>query len=155
MTVEAGAGEEPAATGSSPIDELCDRFTAELSGGRRPKIEDFLGGLKGSEHDAALRELLTREIALRRSGGQQPARAEYGARFSAPPQTIEAAVGAGTAADLTNSDAGEDTASARTTSQGGSLGPAVSVHATTVPDGHRIESRPLFRVRGRRDGAEA
>jgi len=146
MASEDGAGEQPAATGSSPIDELCNRFTAAWRGGSRPKIEDFLSELMGSEHDTALRELLIREIALRRSRGEQPAPDEYRARLAARAGTIEAAFGAGSradlaaggAADLPISPGGDATASAPGTSREGSPGQGASIHPTSVPDGYEI-----------------
>ena len=81
MTPDVGGGTGASPTGILRVDGLCDRFEAAWAGGARPKIEDFLGELKGDESDLALRELLPLELALRRADGDEPSPAEYHARF--------------------------------------------------------------------------
>jgi hypothetical protein len=63
------------------IDLECDRFEAEWTAGRRPRIEDVLGASAGPARRALLRELLASELECRRRRGETPERAEYLARF--------------------------------------------------------------------------
>jgi tetratricopeptide (TPR) repeat protein len=63
------------------IDRECDRFEADWTAGRRPRIEDLLRAAAGLVRPALLRELLASELECRRRRGEAPERAEYLARF--------------------------------------------------------------------------
>lgn len=53
------------------IDRLADQFEREFKAGQEPQIEAFLERLPDLRADV-LQELITLEIELRRSAGQQP-----------------------------------------------------------------------------------
>ncbi|WP_169977354.1 protein kinase domain-containing protein [Tautonia rosea] len=73
------------------IDELCDRFEAEWSAGRSPRIEELSASAGGSFREALLRELIALEVHLRRGRGESPSEADYHRRFpDLAPQVIEA-----------------------------------------------------------------
>ena len=67
------------------LDEVCDRFEAEwrgaLSGGCRPRLEDFVAGAFELHRAALLLELLAVEILFRRHCGETPTLEEYQQRF--------------------------------------------------------------------------
>jgi serine/threonine-protein kinase len=63
------------------IERVCDRFEAAWRAGRRPRIEDDLGGLAGPARHDLLRALLAIELAYRCQYGERPDRREYRARF--------------------------------------------------------------------------
>jgi serine/threonine protein kinase len=71
----------PALAAEGQIDEACDRFEAQWRAGRRPRIEDFLGGQAGAGQARLLYELLRLELEYRGKAGEQPARQEYRDRF--------------------------------------------------------------------------
>jgi hypothetical protein len=62
-------------------DQECDRFEAGWKAGQRPRIEDHLPAVPGPQRPTLLRELILLEIDYRRLGGEQPATAEFLARF--------------------------------------------------------------------------
>jgi hypothetical protein len=61
---------------NSELDLICDRFEAawDQAGGtgEKPRIEDYLGDVSGSERLALLHELIGLEAGLRREQGEQP-----------------------------------------------------------------------------------
>jgi WD40 repeat protein/tRNA A-37 threonylcarbamoyl transferase component Bud32 len=63
------------------VDRACDRFETEWRAGRSPRIEACLADATEAERPALLRELLWLEVEFRRTGGEQPTRAEYRQRF--------------------------------------------------------------------------
>src|SRR3954453_657991 len=63
------------------IDEVCDRFEAAWQGGLRPQIEDYLDRTDFSEPTQLFRELLAREVELRKKAGDLPEPADYLGRF--------------------------------------------------------------------------
>jgi tetratricopeptide (TPR) repeat protein len=73
------------------VDDICDQFEAAWKGGRRPRIEDFLGAdtepekepAPAPERSALLRELIALDVAYRRRSGEVPEVNDYQARFPA------------------------------------------------------------------------
>src|SRR5947209_4324912 len=63
------------------VDEVCDRFEDAWLEGRQPRIEEFLSEASEPARPALLRELLRIELEHRCRRGEQPAAAEYVARF--------------------------------------------------------------------------
>lgn len=63
------------------VNDACDRFEADWRSGRRPSIESFLAATRGIERRVLLHELIALELELRRESGEEPAEAEYLARF--------------------------------------------------------------------------
>jgi serine/threonine protein kinase/formylglycine-generating enzyme required for sulfatase activity len=63
------------------IDRVCDSFEAAWRAGRRPRIEDFLESTTVEERTELFRELLAREVELRKEAGESPEAAEYEDRF--------------------------------------------------------------------------
>jgi serine/threonine protein kinase/WD40 repeat protein/tetratricopeptide (TPR) repeat protein len=59
----------------------CERYEADWSAGRRPRIEQFLADDPGPDRPALLRELLAVELELRRGAGERPDLMEYRERF--------------------------------------------------------------------------
>jgi serine/threonine protein kinase/DNA-binding beta-propeller fold protein YncE len=90
----------PSLDAEGQIDEACDRFEAQWRAGRRPRIEEFLGGQAGAAQARLLYELLRLELEYRRKGGEQPAREEYRERFPDHRATLDRLFGGngGTAA---------------------------------------------------------
>jgi serine/threonine protein kinase len=77
------------------VDRICDRFEAHWrSGGRKPRIEEFLAGIVGAARAVLLGELLAVELELRRRAGECTTLAEYQARFPADGPLVEAAFAA-------------------------------------------------------------
>lgn len=64
------------------IDQLCDRFEAELQAGRRPDLAEFLVEIGNTEQEALLASLLEVELEYRRAWGERPAAEDYVNRFS-------------------------------------------------------------------------
>ena len=62
-------------------DQLCDRFEAAWSEGKRPRLEDYLAEDCGCDPGEFFTDLLTIEIEFRRRLGERPAREEYEVRF--------------------------------------------------------------------------
>ena len=63
------------------IDQVCDSFEAAWNAGVRPRIEDYLDASTIQERTELFRELLAREIELRKKAGESPDLAEYLGRF--------------------------------------------------------------------------
>lgn len=63
------------------VDEICQKYQAELDAGRRPKIEKVLAQVKEKYHERLLRSLLTTEVSYRRRAGETPNSSEYRGRF--------------------------------------------------------------------------
>src|SRR5436305_14428817 len=59
------------------IDQLCDSFEDAWQGGRSPQIEDYLERTDVPEHSALFRELVAREVELRKKAGDLPEHADY------------------------------------------------------------------------------
>ena len=59
------------------IDQVCDSFEAAWNAGVRPRIEDYLDASTIQERTELFRELLAREIELRKKAGESPDLAEY------------------------------------------------------------------------------
>ncbi|WP_169981061.1 protein kinase domain-containing protein [Tautonia rosea] len=78
-------------TAALRIDGLCDRFEADWTAGRRPRIEDLILLLEPIDRRPALGELLRLELALRRNGGEVPDPEEYFLRFPGNPGEVDAA----------------------------------------------------------------
>jgi WD40 repeat protein len=72
---------------SDAIDVACERFElawkAALTGGSRPRIEDYLAGVPDTERTALLRELVLLELYFRARQGEQARPEEYRERFPA------------------------------------------------------------------------
>ena len=73
------------------IDRLCDRFEADWSGPRRPRLEDYLADLPAGERPAALRALMELELALRQESGEEPTVQEYRERFPEFAEQVDSA----------------------------------------------------------------
>jgi WD40 repeat protein len=82
------------------IDQICDGFEAAWRAGRRPRIEDHLGGAVGPERSALLRELLLSELEYRRGGGERPDPREYRDRFPADADVVAEVFGGAAASDV-------------------------------------------------------
>src|SRR4051794_4355322 len=109
------------------IDEVCDSFEAAWQAGVRPRIEDFLDASTVQERTELFRELLAREIELRRKAGESPDLAEYLGRFGFYGDLI------GTV--INNHGHGGDTLLLPITrTEMGSLDEPAESHATTIPD---------------------
>lgn len=63
------------------IDEVCDEFEAAWQGGMKPRIEDFLAKTDFSQPTELFKELLAREVELRKKAGDLPVPADYVDRF--------------------------------------------------------------------------
>jgi hypothetical protein len=67
------------------LDRVCDRFEAAWKavehGGKRPRIEDYLGTRPEPERSALERELIALDIVYRQRAGEEPQAEEYRARF--------------------------------------------------------------------------
>src|SRR5262245_42184983 len=89
-------------SGQGEIDALCDAFEQRWDQANRPSIEQILAGARELDRAALLQELVISEARLRRARGEQPALAEYVARFPSDEAVILAAFDR-----LRNSDATE------------------------------------------------
>jgi DNA-directed RNA polymerase specialized sigma24 family protein len=63
------------------VDLLCDQFRSTWRSGQDPMIEVYLADFPQPAHPRLLRRLLTLELELRRSHGEQPTPGEYQKRF--------------------------------------------------------------------------
>jgi WD40 repeat protein/tRNA A-37 threonylcarbamoyl transferase component Bud32 len=81
------------ATQAEELDRACDRFEAEWKAGKRPRIEDHLGGIDGPLRWVLLGELIAVELNQRRRLGENPAPAEFHVRFPAHVDAVSAAFG--------------------------------------------------------------
>jgi serine/threonine protein kinase len=72
------------------IDEVADRFAEAWRAGSRPRIEDFLTGPTETGRATLLVELVCVEVVHRRASGEEPALAEYLARFPENAPAVEA-----------------------------------------------------------------
>ena len=63
------------------VDRACDDFESAWLAGRRPKLEDYLGGLLEPERSALVRELVLLEVDYRSGAGEDPQPEDYFARF--------------------------------------------------------------------------
>src|SRR3954447_3260263 len=63
------------------IDQVCDSFDTAWNAGVSTRIEDFLDARTIQERTELFRELLAREIELRKKAGESPDLAEYLGRF--------------------------------------------------------------------------
>lgn len=64
------------------IDRICDTFEAAWKAGLRPRIEEYLSATNLNHPTALLRELLAREVELRKRAGECLDAAEYQRRFA-------------------------------------------------------------------------
>jgi WD40 repeat protein len=77
----------PAGTSESALallrqmDQLCDEFEEAWLHGRRPRIEEYLANVPEAARPTLLDHLLRVELEYRLRDGEQPAAAEYAARF--------------------------------------------------------------------------
>ena len=109
------------------IDQVCDSFEAAWNAGVRPRIEDYLDASTIQERTELFRELLAREIELRKKAGESPDLAEYLGRFGFYGDLI------GTV--INNHGHGGDTLLLPITrTEMGSLAEPAESHATTIPD---------------------
>jgi len=72
------------------VDRACTRFEAAWQAGQQPRIEEYLAGVETSERPVFLRELLLLDLDYRGKAGEQPAAAEYHARFAEDAAVIDA-----------------------------------------------------------------
>jgi WD40 repeat protein len=79
----------------SRINDDADRFERAWKQGPRPRIEDYLAEADPGLRPALLEELLRVELELRRRQGDDPAPADYIARFPHQSELIAAAFGPG------------------------------------------------------------
>jgi hypothetical protein len=63
------------------LDEICHRFEQSWQAGQSPRPEDYIGGSKGAERLAVLRELLRLDVHYRRMAGEGPSARDYTKRF--------------------------------------------------------------------------
>src|SRR5262245_28182953 len=63
------------------IDDACDRFEADWTAGRRPRIEEVLETEPEPWRPELLKHLLAVELACRRGGGEEPGLVVYRRRF--------------------------------------------------------------------------
>jgi serine/threonine protein kinase/formylglycine-generating enzyme required for sulfatase activity len=63
------------------IDRLCDSFEAAWQGGLRPQIEEYLERTSISDPTELFKELLAREVELRKKAGDLPEPGDYLGRF--------------------------------------------------------------------------
>jgi serine/threonine protein kinase/formylglycine-generating enzyme required for sulfatase activity len=70
------------------LDDVCDAFEEAWRAGRRPRIEEYLGGWKEPERCVLLEMLLGVEVELRRNAGDRPEPREYLERFAAYAELI-------------------------------------------------------------------
>ena len=82
------------------VDAVCNQFEAAWKDGRRPHIEDFLGGWEGPERSALLRELLPLDAYYRRGAGETCRPEDYQTRFPELDQKWLADALAGSTFDL-------------------------------------------------------
>jgi hypothetical protein len=68
------------------VDDACDRFEMGWKAGLRPRIEDYLAETVNPERAALLHDLLVLDLVYRRRQGDQPAPADYLARF---PESVD------------------------------------------------------------------
>src|SRR5262245_27109714 len=68
-------GLSPAA--ARQIDRICDRFEREWQSGRRPPLEEFLGGVADSVRPVLLRQLLPLDCEYRARQGACPSLDDY------------------------------------------------------------------------------
>ena len=64
------------------LERSCDRFEAQCRAGLRPRIEEFLVGMKEPSRSRLLRELLTLDLTYRRKAGERPAPVDYRGRLT-------------------------------------------------------------------------
>ncbi|WP_168221705.1 bifunctional serine/threonine-protein kinase/formylglycine-generating enzyme family protein [Aquisphaera giovannonii] len=76
------------------IDELCDSFEEAWRSGRRPRIEDYLDRSTILARTVLFRELLAREIELRRQEGEAPEPSDYEGRFGEHGDLVGTVLGA-------------------------------------------------------------
>jgi hypothetical protein len=76
------------------VDEACEQFEADWRAGQATPIESYMDRAAADERMKLLRALLVRELELRRSRGERPAREEYHARSPAAAEVIVAAFAA-------------------------------------------------------------
>ncbi len=77
------------------LEEICDAFKAAWAAGQRPRIEEALEDTPAPERTALLPRLLSLELEVRRSRGEQPNLREYRKRFSEYATQVEEAFAAG------------------------------------------------------------
>ena len=77
------------------LEEICDAFKAAWAAGQRPRIEEALEDTPAPERTALLPRLLSLELEVRRSRGEQPTLREYRKRFSEYATQVEEAFAAG------------------------------------------------------------
>jgi serine/threonine protein kinase len=75
------------------INAVADRFERAWKQGARPRIEDYLAEVDAPRRPALLEELLRVELEIRRCAVDDPAPAEYAARFPGHTALIEAVFG--------------------------------------------------------------
>ncbi len=71
------------------IDRVCLEFERAWKSGRQPQIEPYLGATPGPQRTVLLEELLLLDVDYRSHAGEQPAAAEYLARFPQDGKLIE------------------------------------------------------------------
>lgn len=123
------------------IDQACDAFEAAWASGSRPKIEDFLGIMNGTERSAKLTELIALEVILRSLAGEVPSPDDYRARFPGESAVVRSAVERGLRTGETYQDSPRARAASPPSEQ---ATPTESPRwqGSTLPLGE-IESRPL------------
>ena len=77
------------------LEEISDAFKAAWAAGQRPRIEEALEDTPAPERTALLPRLLSLELEVRRSRGEQPTLREYRKRFSEYATQVEEAFAAG------------------------------------------------------------
>src|SRR4051812_21457975 len=63
------------------VDAARDRFEQAWKRGDRPRPEDYVGAVAGTERGVLVRELLALEVSYRRRHGPPPTAGEYLGRF--------------------------------------------------------------------------
>lgn len=74
------------------INRVCLDFEAAWKKGESPRIEDYLGDVRGDERSKLLQELILLEFEYRRQEGESPTREEYARRFPDERSTVDTAM---------------------------------------------------------------
>jgi hypothetical protein len=77
------------------VDDACARFEGAWRRGHRPRLEDYLAGVEGSERVELLRELLRLELHYRLGEGRPVGAADYEARLPGGAALIRAVLAEG------------------------------------------------------------
>jgi predicted Ser/Thr protein kinase len=86
------------------LERACDRFEAEWRAGRRPRVEDFLGGIPEPGCSKLVRDLLMLDMTYRRLAGERPAPQDYVGGLAAHHELIDSVFGCAAGASGSNNE---------------------------------------------------